>query len=249
MSYHVFFSMSQGLSATCSVPKGLFKSIMARVLEIEKAMGIELERYPDKPGVPLRWNGFKPMGADLKDEEFCALASRHNRWIKELYEQVAFWFKNPFTIGKGHQDEGPNRAWPAGTRSEKITPKAAQKFWRALYPITIPVSRWSKDYYRERMEVIYEVMRGRTTEGITFEDKPLTIRQAAEVINLFSEFLDSADLRLDVPNGHDQLKASYDGGYTWCEKCGPVDEDDLDGKIDGCRRRKCPIKAEYADEK
>lgn len=65
------------------------------------------------------------------------------------------------------------------------------------------------------------------------------------MINLFAEFLDKHDLRLDCPNGHDTLKSSYDGGYTWCEKCGPVDENDLNFQAAHCPKRGCPIKADF----
>lgn len=240
MSYHTFFTMSTGLAKPISVPKGLHESIMSHVLEIERVMGIELERFPDKPGVPLRWNHWKEYGKELKDKEFCNLASKHNAWIIDLYKKIGFWAKKPFTVGKGNQDEGLNQRWPSGWEAETITPEQASVFWRALNPIQVPTERWSRDYYRKRMEVLYEVMRGRPTEGIEFDAAALKPKQAAEVINLFSEFLDKHDLRLDVPNGHDHLASSYDGGYKWCEKCGPVDPDD--GAC--CRKRKCPIREE-----
>jgi hypothetical protein len=90
------------------------------------------------------------------------------------------------------------------------------------------------------MEHLYEVMRGRESNGVTFDVKPLTEKQAAQVINLFSEFLDPDDLRLNVPDGRDYLASSADGGYEWCDKCfKPIAEDDT-----SCRRRKCPLREE-----
>ena len=61
--------------------------------------------------------------------------------------------------------------------------------------------------------------------------------------NIFSTFLDKDDRRLDVPKGYDYLASSYDGGYTWCEKCGAVLPEDADA----CRKRKCPIRAERGE--
>jgi hypothetical protein len=40
-------------------------------------------------------------------------------------------------------------------------------------------------------------------------------KQAAAVVTLFAEYLDDYDMRLDVPNGHDYLASSYNGGYDW----------------------------------
>jgi len=73
---------------------------------------------------------------------------------------------------------------------------------------------------------------------VTFDEKPLTERQAAQVINLFSVFLDAHDCRLDVPKGYDYLASSYNGGYIWCEKCGAVTGDHMAN----CRKRGCPKK-------
>lgn len=91
---------------------------------------------------------------------------------------------------------------------------------------------------------LYEVMRGRKSEGVTFDEKALTPKQTAKVIILFSEFLDHHDIRLDVPNGRDQLASSTDGGYDWCEKCGAMDPDD----VPDCRKRGCPLRKELALE-
>jgi hypothetical protein len=248
MSYHVFFALSSGLKTPLKVPAGTLAAIIAHVAHIEEVMGIQRERYPDNPGVPERWKTFQSFGANLKDEEFCREAAAHNAWVINIYENFGFWAKHPFTIGKGHQDTGPNRCYPTGTKAEVITPKQADQFWCALNRITVPPDRWDKDYYRARMEHLYEVLRGRPSEGVSLDEKPLTIRQAAQVINLFSEFLDPDELRLDVPNGHDRLKSSYDGGYTWCEKCGPVDEDDFNDCVDNCRKRKCPLRAEFGEK-
>jgi len=70
--------------------------------------------------------------------------------------------------------------------------------------------------------------------------KALTPKQAAMVIRIFEQWLDPADLRLDVPKGYDHLESSYDGGYVWCEKCGAVSPDEAYS----CKKRGCPIRDE-----
>lgn len=88
------------------------------------------------------------------------------------------------------------------------------------------------------MGSLYEVMRGRPSEGITFDVKALTPAQAGAVIRLFEQFLDTHDVRLEVPHGYDHLASSLDGGYQWCNKCfRPMAPEDGAG----CRRRKCPL--------
>ena len=109
----------------------------------------------------------------------------------------------------------------------------------------MPPERWTDDYFRDRMEHLYEVMRGRESEGVTFDAKPLTEKQAASIIRIFDQFLDPCDLRLDVPNGRDYLASSSDGGYDWCEKCGPMVWDD----VGDCRKRGCPLLKELKAER
>lgn len=143
-----------------------------------------------------------------------------------------------------YEDFGEWHAKPPPAPNETLTVEDARSFWHALESrIDVPAQRWTSDYYQERMEHLYEVMRGRPSEGVTFGTKALTPKQAAEVVVLFSEFLDDHDIRLDVPLGHDGLRSSADGGYVWCEKCGAITDDD----VEACRKRKCPIRAERKD--
>lgn len=226
MSYHVYFAFSTEIKKAIRVPKGTLEQCLKHVKTVEDTLGLETTQYKDNPPY---WKSTTPKEG-VTDELFCQTASNHNRFIRYLYKNLEEWSKTILT----------------GKDSERLTPKDAARFWHGLQMIDVPVERWTRDYYRERMEHLYEVMRGNNSEGVTFNaTKSLTTKQAAAVILLFSEYLDKHDLRLDVPNGHDLLKASYDGGYTWCEKCGPVDEDDVEAQISHCRRKKCPIKAKY----
>jgi hypothetical protein len=122
-----------------------------------------------------------------------------------------------------------------------MTPNDAQEFWFGFQELEVAPARWTLDFYRNRMEHLYEVMRGKENEGVSFDVKALTPKQAAQVINLFSTYLDSHDLRLDVPKDRDYLASSYDGGYTWCDKCFAAIAEDGRGE---CRRRKCPLRDE-----
>lgn len=226
MSYSVFFSMSSGLSKPIRVPAGSKADIWKHIEEIEQTLGLKRSKYKDNPAY---WDHFDPAMRDgfpgVEDELLCRTVMDHNAWVRTWYEDLAEWAeKSPTDWGK----------------TEVITPKQAEKFWFGFRMLEVEPGRWTMHYYRERMEHLYEVMRGRPSQGVNFDEKALTPRQAAQVINIFSEYLDSNDLRLDVPNGRDFLASSYDGGYTWCEKCGPVGE----GDEGCCKKRKCPIREE-----
>ena len=231
MSYHVFFDFSSGLAKSLKVPAGTKQSIKEHVEEIERILGLKRTKYESNP---THWDHFDPEYRNgfpsVDDETLCKTVQGHNAWVRSLYRNFGEWAEKPFKGSKGK-------------RAETISTMDAEKFWHALTELSVGPSRWTPDYYIDRMEHLYEVIRGRESEGVTFGAKALTTKQAAAVINMFSPFLDSGDRRLDVPNGYDYLASSYDGGYDWCEKCGPMHPDD----VDGCRKRKCPIRAERGE--
>lgn len=226
MSYLVYFSFSSGLSGAVVCPVGTLEAIVSHVAEVEKILSIKRTQYEDNPP---HWDyfddEFKRGFPSASDELLCSTAEGHNEWVRNLYRDLGVWQKNP----------------PA--QGETITPEDAARFWPGLQLIEVSQDRWTKEYYRARMESLYEAMRGRESEGIKMDGKPLTPAQAGAVVRLFSGFLDSNDLRLDVPHGRDYLASSYDGGYSWCDKCfrciGEGDEP-------FCRRRKCPLQEEMA---
>lgn len=222
MSYHTFFMFSEGLAKTIKVPAGTKKEIADHVEWIESTLNIKREKYLDNPE---HWehNNY----SDIKDDILCESARKHNTWVRYMYAIFEKWSKSP-----------------APTNTEEITPKYAKSFWPALQLIIVSPERWTAQYYNDRMDTIYEVMRGRETEGISFDEKPLTAKQAGNVIQLFAEFLDEHDIRLDVPKGCDQLFASYNGGYEWCQNCGAIRFEDA--KI--CNKRKCPLRKELQDQ-
>lgn len=224
MAFEVFFSFSTGLAKTIYAPKGTKQAIDAHIEWIEKALNLGRTQYLDNP---VRWDYTDPVTHNdfpgIPNDVLCAAVKEHNNWVRMRYKQFGEWSNTP----------------PKKPR-EAITPRDAKKFWHAFEILYIPLDRWNMDYYRNRMEHLYEVMRGRDDEGVSFDEKPLTPRQAAQVINLFSTYIDNWDLRLDVPRDTDFLASSYDGGYSWCDKCGcAIAEDDV-----SCRKRGCPIRAE-----
>jgi len=222
MGYKCFFTMSAGISKTIIVPKGTIADALERIEEVENTLGIKREKFLKNP-TRWAWNNYK----DIPDEVLCKVAEKHNDWVRSFYNTLERYSVDAFFIG------------------EKLTPKIFSKILVGLNFIEVPPERWTGDYYTERMKTLYEVMRGRECEGISFDTKPLTEKQAANVILLFSEFLDHHDRRLDVPKGRDYLASSYNGGYDWCEKCGAITYEDAQN----CETKKCPLLKEYEEER
>ena len=222
MTYHVFFSFSQGLSRPIKAEPGTLERILTHVGHVEKTLGYKTTQYMDNPPY---WESTVPMDG-VTNKVFCKTAEDHNNFVRWLYYRLAEWSENP-----------PDPF-------EEITPEDAKKFWHGLQMIEVPWTRWTRSYYIARMECLYEVMRGRESEGISFDAEALSPEQCAAVMNLFSQYLDDHDTRLDVPRGHDYLAASDDGGYEWCEKCGAVTYEDAME----CGKKDCPLREEIEDE-
>jgi hypothetical protein len=225
MSYHVFFAFSSGFVAPISAPKGTLASIVSHVEHVETTLGLKRTRYQDNPA---HWDWHDPAYRagfpDVDDKLLCETVREHNEWVRRLYDRVADWAKNPVADG------------------EVITPEDAATFWHGLQQLTIGVNRWSEEYYRNRMEHFYEVMRGRESEGVTWPaDAPLTPEQAGAVVWLFG-FLDPGDARLEVARGEDHLSDGDE--YTWCERCGAIP----DGDAEECREKGCPVQRDWCDE-
>jgi|SRR6185437_11061859 len=255
MSYRVFFSFSKGLAKPILVPKGTLAALQEHVARVEKALGLKVEKYRDNPA---HWRDTTPT-TDISDEDFCKLVEEHNRWVRWVYNWFGEWSEAT------RKKQAPKDGWGRWERRfgpdlhlyftgcniksdppDTLTPADAQTFWHGLQELEVPVERWSRDYYVSRMQHLYEVMRGNESEGVTFNaKKSLTPRQAAAVVCLFSSYIDSHDMRLDVPNGYDHLASSYDGGYDWCSTCGPVHPDD--SRQSNCRRKGCDLRSERGE--
>lgn len=223
MSFHVFFSFSTGLAGPMQVPRGTKARIMAHVEEVERTLGLKRTKYEDNP---VHWDSFDPAYRegfpDVADDLLCRTVQRHNRFVRRLYEDLATWGQTP----------------PAD--SETLTEAEAAEFWHGLAELSVAQDRWTREYFVDRMEHLYDVMRGRESEGVSFDAKPLTPAQAAAVVRIFDRYLDKHDMRLDVPHACDHLASSYDGGYDWCGTCFRAMI--FDDAIATCRRRKCELK-------
>lgn len=207
--FHVLFSLSTGLKNSIKAPRGTFERIMSHVEGVENTLGIKRTKYLDNPE---HWS--IPSFENISDETLCRTAESHNGWVHRLYHSFGEWSANP-------PDDG-----------EEITPEQAERFWPGLETIEVPVMRWTQEYYVARMQHLFSVMTAGEEDGVTFDAKKLTPRQAAAVIVLFEQYLDLHDTRLDVPKGYDYLT----GDYEWCELC-------CAAIVDGpCRKRKCPLK-------
>jgi hypothetical protein len=88
----------------------------------------------------------------------------------------------------------------------------------------LPLNRWSGEYYKEEMQRLFDVMRGEKCIGIEWGGEPLTIRQAAEVVQLFEVYLDTHDRSLELLEGETELRDTDE--YYWCDKRGaiPIEE-------------------------
>ena len=247
MSYKVHFSFSWCIAGTLTVPAGTKAAALAHVERVESVLGLK-RVSPGKenvkaygPNYPARWNSWKRDFSKIDQDLLCKTVEDHNAWVRQMYDQFGAWAKTPFQPTTWIKE------------SEQLTPADAREFWHGFEIIHLTPDLWSRDYYRARMESVYSVMRGVESEGCSFDAKSLTQQQAGAVINLFSAFLDSHDLRLDVVqnpgrgfNGQDRLASSYDGGYDWCDGCfKPIDYD----CIGDCKRRKCPLREEQEDDK
>lgn len=222
MSFHVFFSFSTGLSRPVVVPLGTLENCIRHVEEVEEELDLEREQYKDNP---VHWK-YRGRFKDIDDEALCEAVEAHNNWVRHFYHDLDRWAKEPLLEG------------------EKLTPQDASQFWHGLELLRVPPERWTGDYYRARMDEMYEVMRGRGAAGMSFDAKKLTERQAAAVIRIFDQYLDPGDYRLDVPHGRDYLASSYDGGYDWCGKCGRAMVWD---DAQHCRRKACELIERYDD--
>ena len=221
MSVQVFFAFSSGLAVTLKVPTGTKQALLTHVEEVEAILGLKRSKYKDNP---VHWDHWDPEYRagfpKVDDELLCKTVGSHNDWVRHTYRKFGEWSAHPVEGG------------------EEITSEEAALFWHAFQELSVAPRRWTADYYRSRMESLYEVMRGRESEGVSFDVKALTPAQASAVIRIFEPFLDSHDLRLEAPHGHDYLASSYDGGYSWCDKCFRAMTPD-DGAC--CPRRKCPL--------
>lgn len=208
-SYNVLFALSVGLKSTMKVPVGTCNNIREHVETITEECGLEVEQYMNNPP---HWRRSEPAES-VDDEKAGDLVRLHNNWVKWLHRQMIEWSKNP------------------PEEYEKMTSEFAATIWHGLSKLDLPEQRWSAEYYREEMQCLFDVMRGENDDEINWETDTLTSRQAVDVINLFSVYLDHHDIRLELPEGGDQLYSSDE--YEWCPKHMAIPIDDVKEDEDG----------------
>jgi hypothetical protein len=225
MSVRTWFMFATGLAEPLSVPVGTKAAMIAHVENIERVLGIKRTTFENNP---THWDTHfdKGLFAGVSDEVLCETVEHHNTWVRCTYRDFAKWSAAPVENG------------------EQLAPADCELFWFGCQELTVPVDRWTRQYYVARMDHVYDVLRGRESEeGVRLDAPKLTPKQAAAVIRVFGEFIDLHDMRLDVPHGHDYLASSYDGGYDWCGDCARAMHPD---DIGLCKRRKCELREELA---
>ena len=107
-----------------------------------------------------------------------------------------------------------------------MTPELAKTIWYGLSLLSLTHDRWVEDVYVEEMEMLFDVMQGHDRDGIDFGEEPLSTKQAAAVIGLFSYYFDHDDVRLTLPHNRDFLVTT--GDYYWCPSHGAWHWEDVE---------------------
>jgi hypothetical protein len=271
MSYHVFFSFSTGFSCDQRVPKGTLQTILEQIEHVEELLGLKRtpnytpEGEPQRPGWHWRQPGTDMLATagskpdttlpqwwledrerDRRIAEMACAVRGHNEFVRTLYEDLCKW---------------PKRKWTRG-ESERITVAQSLDFWGGLQILELPRDLWDRDHYTDHMEHLHELLTTGTSRGVTLDCKPFNAKQAGALIMLLEDEIDQwgYDARFAVPldahlKPYDFIASSYDGGYDWCSKCGPINSDDFRARCRVCphaKHGKCELKndhpAEFEDE-
>jgi len=150
------------------------------------------------------------------DDELCEFARDHNRFVGWLWDSI--------------QEFGDK---PCEDNPVMLTDAYFKSIHAILKEVKVPIDRWSKDHYIDRMEAMFGIMTGNDADGIEFGSAPLTPEQAGSVIWLMDAMfgIDQHQADLEVPKGCDYLLANED--YHWCENCGAVTYEDTHYGKDG----------------
>lgn len=267
MSYHVFFSFSTRFSKAQRVPKGTLARILDRIKHTEETLGLKRELTYTPEGEKQRpgwhWRGtqrsmLETAGPEvdrtlsqwhLKDRERDALIEcmsqavlRHNDYVMQLYEDLTKW---------------QGRRWKRG-EAETITVPQSVEFWGGLQILEFPRELWTRNHFTEHMQHLHELLTTGESRGVSLDCKPFNPKQASALLKLLEDELDqwNFDMRFDIPldenlKPYDMIVASYDGGYDWCERCGPIHTDDFRARCAVCplaKRGKCHLKNDHPAE-
>lgn len=213
MSYQTFFNFSDSLLQDLVVPTGTVKRVRDHICKTAEAL--QIKPFDEQAWV---WDN----NTAVNDEVLCAAVEEHNRFVMHFHDQLSAWAEKPMSEG------------------ETFTVSESKRLFKFLNTMRVPLERWSEEYFIEQMRVIYEVMRGRSENGITFDAKPLSPEQCDAVLTLFSEFMDKHDVRVAVLKGKDMIGSRYYGEWDWCEKCAAS----IAVEDRGCAKRGCPVRKE-----
>lgn len=223
MSFKLFFDLAVGFERPITAPAGTHKKILKQIESVESELGYTREKWKDNP-----WHWCEVLKGGVSDETFCEVVKWHNIFVRSLYDDLEKW-----------ADKKPDG------KTEIITPKQAKGFMPGLKQLSVPYEKWSEDYFENKLENFYDIVRGRDREGVSFDAEPLSEGQAGKVILLLHEYIVGHGRFLknyDVPHGCDYLADS--GDNAWCEQMGwCVHPDDIGG-CDGCDE-KCNLYQEY----
>ena len=223
MSFKLFFDLAVSFERPIAVPVGTHKKILKQIESVESELGYTREKYLDNP-----WHWRETLKDGVSGETFCEVVKGHNAFVRSLYDSFQKWV-----------------AEKPGGETEIITVKQSRDFFPGLKQLSVPYEKWSEDYFEEKLENLYEIIRGRDQEGVSFDAEPLSEEQAGKVILLLHEYIvghKRFSKNYDVPHGCDYLADSED--TAWCEQMGwCVHPDDIGG-CDGCDE-KCDLYQEY----
>lgn len=267
MSYRVFFSFSTSLSQNLRVPKGTLAKITEQIRATEEMLG--LTRTPtytpkgekQKPG--WQWLdteremrkklGPRPASEghqwwlaqrdwDKTKEAMGWRVRGHNEFVRGLYDDIVRWSKDRLK-GRG---------------TETITVGQSAEFWGGLAIIEWPRELWSKEFFTDHMEHLFDLLTRGESRGRSLGCAPYNLRQADCLIRMLEDELDQwgYDLRFAVPltarlQPYDFIRCSHDGGYDWCSRCGPIHEHDFHERCLVCPRAKegkCDLKNSHPAE-
>lgn len=271
MSYHVFFSFSTSFSKDQRVAKGTLKRIWGRIDYTEKVLGLQRtptytpEGEAQRPGWHWQSCGQAMLATagpevdrtqpdwhladrerDSRIDKMANAVRLHNEEVRTLYKDFVDWQK---------------RKWKKGA-SEIITVAQSVEFWGGLVMLDLPRDLWNREHYTDHMEHLHALLTTGSSRGVELDCKPFNAKQAGALIGLFEEEIDQwgFDARFEIPldahlKPYDCIKSSYDGGYDWCSKCGPINSDDFHARCRVCphaKRGHCELKnahpAEFEDE-
>lgn len=206
---HIFFAFSEGLKQDIYVSKKTIEYVMHKVgLQMDTLDISDIAEIPDMSSLERFAEKHFEQG-HRGDEAICEFASEQCKLVEMAYDMVQKATPEPTTENTALLTQGDFKA---------ILPMLKQ--------VDVPIERWSKDYHRERMDEVYEILRGRPTDKVSWEIPPLTEEQAAGVVWLIDVVLgvDRHQNDLAVCKGQDHISDTNE--YHWCEKCGAVDYDD-----------------------